>query len=117
MSHHKALIVGGVTMMMAAVGVTAVYLPNYTEKSFTHAANVPNSTNLMGGATNQLRDAGGGGSRGSMWGNIEKERKNAGEVKIAETIPIEATAIAVKSIDLKVAEVKAVDVKATGVKA
>ena len=102
--------------MMAAVGVTAVYLPNYTEKSITHAANVPNSTNLMGGATNELREAGGGGSRGSMWGNIEKERKNAGEIKIAETIPIEAKVSEVKAVELKAAAVKAVEVKATGVK-
>lgn len=104
--------------MMAAVGVTAVYLPNYTEKSFTHAANVPNSTNLMGGATNEIRENGGGGSRGSMWGNIEKERKNAGEakpteVKIVETIPIAVVkAVAVEAVEVKPTEIKSVAAKA-----
>ena len=76
-SNHKAFIVGGVSLMIAAASITAIYLPNYSEKSFNHSKNVPNSTNLMGAATNKVTETG-GGSRGSMWGNIEKERKNAG---------------------------------------
>ena len=79
MSNHKTLIVAGVTLMIAAVSVTAIYLPNYTEKSFGQSKNIPNSTNLMGGATNDKSvGQAGGGSRGSMWGNIEKERKSTG---------------------------------------
>jgi hypothetical protein len=70
---HKPYIVGGLLLTAAAVAVTAVYLPNYTEKSYRHSENIPNSTNLMGGATNEKGQTG-GGSRGSMWGNIEKER-------------------------------------------
>lgn len=70
---HKPYIVAGLVFTAAAVGVTAIYLPNYTEKSYKHSENVPNSTNLMGGATNEKGQTG-GGSRGSMWGNIEKER-------------------------------------------
>lgn len=73
-AHHKPMIAAGVALMIAAVGVTAVYLPNYTEKSYTLSEKVPNSTNLMGAATNEKGQIG-GGSRGSMWGNIEKERK------------------------------------------
>ena len=61
MSHKKA-IVAGVTVMLSAVFVTCVYLPNYTEKSYKHSENVPNSTNLMGAATNDKRQVGGGGS-------------------------------------------------------
>ena len=72
-AYHKPLIVGGVALMIAANLVTAVYLPNYTEKSYKMSENVPNSTNLMGGATNEIGVTG-GGSRGSMWGNMEKER-------------------------------------------
>lgn len=70
---HKPYMVGGLLFTAAAVAITAVYLPNYTEKSYKHSENVPNSTNLMGGATNEKGSVG-GGSRGSMWGNIEKER-------------------------------------------
>ena len=36
----------------------------------------------MGAATNKVTETG-GGSRGSMWGNIEKERKNAGPTPTA----------------------------------
>ena len=72
-AYHKPIIAGVVVVMVAVNLVTAVYLPNYTEKSYKMSENVPNSTNLMGGATNE-KSVTGGGSRGSMWGNMEKER-------------------------------------------
>mmetsp|Transcript_4717 Transcript_4717/g.4873 ORF Transcript_4717/g.4873 Transcript_4717/m.4873 type:complete len:95 (-) Transcript_4717:485-769(-) len=88
--YQKPIIAAGVILTVGAVSITCVYLPNYTDKSYKHALdNPPNTlralpsteTNLMGKATNDI-GTNGGGSRGSMWGNIEKVRTK--EVKDEE---------------------------------
>lgn len=81
--YQKPIIVALVASMIAGVSVTALWLPSYilTDKSYSSSTSEHHTTNLSGGRTNEKDQTVGGGSRGSMWGNIEKERVNNAEKK------------------------------------
>lgn len=65
MNRQKMIIAGGVTVMMAVVSVTAIYLPLY-------AADMDKLKEMRA-----AREAAGrASSRGSMWSNIDKQAKD-----------------------------------------
>ena len=69
---QKLLIVGGVSFMICAVGITTVYLPFFSQAAL-------DGKELRDQLANESRNkpTGSGGSRGSMWGNLDKEIKKS----------------------------------------
>lgn len=65
MNKQKALIAGGVAVLICVVGGTSIYLPFYSDfAKHNHGLN-----------KDDLRSRG-GGSKGSMWSNMDKEIKD-----------------------------------------
>lgn len=69
---QKLLILGGVSFLSCVVGVTTIYLPFYSQ-----AAVDGNKLRDQLAEETRNKRAGSGGSRGSMWGNLDKEIKKS----------------------------------------
>ena len=71
---QKLLILGGVSFLTCVVGITTIYLPFYSQ-----AAVDGNKLReqLERESKNKPTGGGNGGSRGSMWGNMDKEIKKS----------------------------------------
>jgi hypothetical protein len=71
MNNQKKVIIGGITLLLSVVSVSAIYLPFYSHGIAKRKEdfNNLNEHELYDNNNNNC-----GGSKGSMWGNIEKER-------------------------------------------
>jgi hypothetical protein len=63
---QKALIIFGVAFLGSTAAFTSIYLPFYSDYAKINRERLPS----------QIAADSGGGSRGSMWTNLNKTRKN-----------------------------------------